>query len=34
MLKDWIELDEAVQHDIVPGFGKRLSGILEKCLFE
>ncbi|XP_078167910.1 protein ROOT HAIR DEFECTIVE 3-like [Carex rostrata] len=30
--EDWIELDEAVQHDIVPGFGKKLSAILEKCL--
>ncbi|KAJ3701927.1 hypothetical protein LUZ61_005632 [Rhynchospora tenuis] len=30
--EEWIELDEAVQHDVVPGFGKRLTAILEKCL--
>ncbi|URD89499.1 GTP-binding protein that may be involved in cell development (By similarity) [Musa troglodytarum] len=27
-----LQLEEAVQHDIVPGFGKKLSAILDKCL--
>ncbi|KAJ3671153.1 hypothetical protein LUZ60_008579 [Juncus effusus] len=32
--EEWIELEEEVQHDIVPGFGKKLSNILDKCLSE
>ncbi|XP_020105607.1 protein ROOT HAIR DEFECTIVE 3-like [Ananas comosus] len=30
--EEWQELEEAVQHDVVPGFGKKLSSILDKCL--
>ncbi|XP_072995520.1 protein ROOT HAIR DEFECTIVE 3-like [Typha latifolia] len=30
--EDWRQLEEDVQHDIVPGFGKKLSIILDKCL--
>ncbi|KAM7476049.1 hypothetical protein LguiB_023292 [Lonicera macranthoides] len=32
--KDWCELEEAVQSYPVPGFGKKLSAILETCLSE
>ncbi|KAI3521409.1 hypothetical protein L1887_10874 [Cichorium endivia] len=30
--EDWIELEEAVQSNFVPGFGKKLSSLLNKCL--
>ncbi|XP_009389470.2 protein ROOT HAIR DEFECTIVE 3 [Musa acuminata AAA Group] len=30
--EEWLQLEEAVQHDLVPGFGKKLSAILDKCL--
>ncbi|XP_010904950.1 protein ROOT HAIR DEFECTIVE 3 [Elaeis guineensis] len=30
--EEWLQLEEAVQHDIVPGFGKKLTAILDKCL--
>ncbi|KAH7686487.1 RHD3/Sey1 protein [Dioscorea alata] len=30
--KEWQQLEEAVENGIVPGFGKKLSSILEKCL--
>ncbi|XP_071728538.1 protein ROOT HAIR DEFECTIVE 3-like [Rutidosis leptorrhynchoides] len=30
--KDWVELEEAVQSNLVPGFGKKLSSLLSKCL--
>nr|GEV70739.1 protein root hair defective 3-like [Tanacetum cinerariifolium] len=29
---DWQELEEAVQSHLVPGFGKKLSSLLQKCL--
>ncbi|XP_073006806.1 protein ROOT HAIR DEFECTIVE 3-like isoform X2 [Typha latifolia] len=32
--EDWQQLEEAVQHDAVPGFGRKLSSILDKCLSE
>ncbi|RAL42419.1 hypothetical protein DM860_017599 [Cuscuta australis] len=32
--EEWCELNEAVQSHTVPGFGKRLNSILEKCLTE
>ena len=32
VLQEWLQLEEAVQHDLVPGFGKKLSAILDKCL--
>lgn len=31
-LQEWVQLEEAVQHDIVPGFGKKITAILDKCL--
>lgn len=30
--EDWIELEEAVQTNHVPGFGRKLSSLLNKCL--
>ncbi|CAD5189587.1 unnamed protein product [Musa acuminata subsp. malaccensis] len=27
----WVQLEEAVQHGIVPGFGKKLTAILNRC---
>ncbi|URD87802.1 GTP-binding protein that may be involved in cell development (By similarity) [Musa troglodytarum] len=30
--EEWLQLEKAVQHDLVPGFGKKLSAILDKCL--
>ncbi|KAI3766456.1 hypothetical protein L2E82_16514 [Cichorium intybus] len=30
--EDWIELEKAVQSNFVPGFGKKLSSLLNKCL--
>ncbi|XP_008808503.1 protein ROOT HAIR DEFECTIVE 3-like [Phoenix dactylifera] len=30
--EEWLQLEEAVQHDMVPGFGKKLTAILDKCL--
>ncbi|THU72093.1 hypothetical protein C4D60_Mb04t08460 [Musa balbisiana] len=30
--KEWVQLEEAVQHDLVPGFGKKITAILDKCL--
>ncbi|KAG6469468.1 hypothetical protein ZIOFF_074185 [Zingiber officinale] len=30
--EDWLQLEEVVQHSIVPGFGKKVSAILDKCL--
>nr|GEV40445.1 protein root hair defective 3-like [Tanacetum cinerariifolium] len=30
--EDWQELEEAVQSHLVPGFGKKLSSLLQKCL--
>ncbi|WOK91346.1 protein ROOT HAIR DEFECTIVE 3 [Canna indica] len=30
--EEWIQLEESVQHDIVPGFGKKLTALLDKCL--
>nr|GEU99773.1 protein root hair defective 3-like [Tanacetum cinerariifolium] len=30
--EDWQELEEAVQSHLVPGFGKKLSSLLNKCL--
>ncbi|CAD5183253.1 unnamed protein product [Musa acuminata subsp. malaccensis] len=30
-MEEWLQLEEAVQHDLVPGFGKKLSVILDKC---
>ncbi|GKB34906.1 root hair defective 3-like protein [Tanacetum coccineum] len=30
--EDWQELEEAVQSHLVPGFGKKLSSLLHKCL--
>ncbi|RRT51530.1 hypothetical protein B296_00051068 [Ensete ventricosum] len=32
VLQEWLQLEEAVQHDLVPGFGKKLSATLDKCL--
>ncbi|CAI0462091.1 unnamed protein product [Linum tenue] len=32
--KEWCEIDEAVQTDFLPGFGKKLSSILNICLTE
>ncbi|KAL1810583.1 protein ROOT HAIR DEFECTIVE 3 [Daucus carota subsp. sativus] len=32
--KDWLEVEEAVQSHPVPGFGKKLSSILDTCLSE
>ncbi|KAK1362827.1 Protein ROOT HAIR DEFECTIVE 3-like [Heracleum sosnowskyi] len=32
--KDWTEVEEAVQSHPVPGFGKKLSSILDTCLSE
>eukprot|EP00262_Sarcandra_glabra_P002598 TRINITY_DN1299_c0_g1_i7.p1 TRINITY_DN1299_c0_g1~~TRINITY_DN1299_c0_g1_i7.p1 ORF type:complete len:839 (-),score=166.53 TRINITY_DN1299_c0_g1_i7:268-2514(-) len=32
--EDWLKLVEAVESGLVPGFGKRLSSILDKCLSE
>ncbi|KAL2494043.1 Protein ROOT HAIR DEFECTIVE 3-like protein 2 [Forsythia ovata] len=32
--KEWMALEQAVQSDAVPGFGKRISSILEKYLSE
>ncbi|KAL8118744.1 hypothetical protein AgCh_016307 [Apium graveolens] len=32
--KDWTEVEETVQSHPVPGFGKKLSSILETCLSE
>ncbi|THU62517.1 hypothetical protein C4D60_Mb01t05970 [Musa balbisiana] len=31
-MEEWLQLEEAVRHDLVPGFGKNLSVILDKCL--
>ncbi|RWW75294.1 hypothetical protein BHE74_00016684 [Ensete ventricosum] len=31
-LQEWVQLEEAAQHDIVPGFGKKVTAILDKCL--
>ncbi|KAL8217358.1 hypothetical protein R6Q57_020731 [Mikania cordata] len=30
--EDWLELEEAVQSHLVPGFGKKLSSLLYNCL--
>ncbi|KAK9066181.1 hypothetical protein SSX86_013502 [Deinandra increscens subsp. villosa] len=30
--EDWLELEEAVQTHLVPGFGKKLSSLLQNCL--
>ncbi|WOL03009.1 protein ROOT HAIR DEFECTIVE 3 [Canna indica] len=30
--EEWLQLQEAVQQDLVPGFGKKLTLILDKCL--
>ncbi|THU44683.1 hypothetical protein C4D60_Mb02t09940 [Musa balbisiana] len=30
--QEWLQLEEAVRHDLVPGFGKKLSAILDMCL--
>ncbi|KAG1346335.1 protein ROOT HAIR DEFECTIVE 3 [Cocos nucifera] len=30
--EEWLQLEDAVQHHIVPGFGKKLTAILDKCL--
>ncbi|KAM0932498.1 putative P-loop containing nucleoside triphosphate hydrolase [Dioscorea sansibarensis] len=30
--EEWHQLEEAIENGIVPGFGKKLSSILEKCL--
>ncbi|XAR49943.1 hypothetical protein NMG60_11004129 [Bertholletia excelsa] len=32
--EDWCQIDEAVQNHPVPGFGKKLSTILDSCLIE
>ncbi|KAL9999391.1 putative P-loop containing nucleoside triphosphate hydrolase [Helianthus debilis subsp. tardiflorus] len=32
MNEDWLELEEAVQSHLVPGFGKKLSSLLYNCL--
>ncbi|KAJ1279210.1 hypothetical protein BS78_04G138000 [Paspalum vaginatum] len=32
--EEWRQFEEAVQHDYVPGFGKKLSSILDRCLSE
>ncbi|CAL9062744.1 unnamed protein product, partial [Musa banksii] len=29
--EEWVQLEEAVQHGIVPGFGKKLTAILNRC---
>ncbi|KAG6517479.1 hypothetical protein ZIOFF_020871 [Zingiber officinale] len=31
--EEWLHLEEATQNDLVPGFGKKLSSILDKCLY-
>ncbi|XP_042468131.1 protein ROOT HAIR DEFECTIVE 3-like isoform X2 [Zingiber officinale] len=31
--EEWLHLEEATQNDLVPGFGKKLSSILNKCLY-
>ncbi|CAD6250966.1 unnamed protein product [Miscanthus lutarioriparius] len=31
---EWQQVEEAVQHDYVPGFGKKLSSLLDRCLSE
>ncbi|XP_024969122.1 protein ROOT HAIR DEFECTIVE 3-like [Cynara cardunculus var. scolymus] len=31
--EDWLELEEAVQSQLVPGFGRKLSSLLSNCLF-
>ena len=33
-VKEWQQFEEAIQHDYVPGFGKKLSSILDRCLSE
>jgi len=33
-VKEWQQFEEAVQHDFVPGFGKKLSSLLDRCLSE
>ncbi|XP_076881841.1 protein ROOT HAIR DEFECTIVE 3-like [Bidens hawaiensis] len=30
--EDWLELEEAVQNHLVPGFGRKLSSLLNSCL--
>ncbi|XP_076958102.1 protein ROOT HAIR DEFECTIVE 3-like [Bidens hawaiensis] len=30
--EDWLDIEEAVQSHLVPGFGKKLSSLLSKCL--
>ncbi|ONM40595.1 Protein ROOT HAIR DEFECTIVE 3 [Zea mays] len=32
--EEWQQLEEAVQHDFVPGFGKKISSLLDRCLSE
>ncbi|KAG2658547.1 hypothetical protein PVAP13_1KG302010 [Panicum virgatum] len=32
--EEWQQFEEAIQHDYVPGFGKKLSSILDRCLSE
>ncbi|KAK8462180.1 hypothetical protein SEVIR_1G166100v4 [Setaria viridis] len=32
--EEWQQFEEAVQHDYVPGFGKKLSSLLDRCLSE
>ncbi|GJN13225.1 hypothetical protein PR202_ga31572 [Eleusine coracana subsp. coracana] len=32
--EEWQHIEEAVQHDYVPGFGKKLNNLLDKCLSE
>uniref|UniRef100_A0A0E0MYD0 GB1/RHD3-type G domain-containing protein n=1 Tax=Oryza rufipogon TaxID=4529 RepID=A0A0E0MYD0_ORYRU len=32
--EEWQQFEEAVQHDYVPGFGKKISNLLDRCLSE
>jgi hypothetical protein len=32
--KEWQQFEEAVQNDYVPGFGKKISSLLDRCLSE
>ncbi|AQK96226.1 Protein ROOT HAIR DEFECTIVE 3 [Zea mays] len=32
--EEWQQFEEAVQHDFVTGFGKKLSSLLDRCLSE
>ncbi|XP_066331758.1 LOW QUALITY PROTEIN: protein ROOT HAIR DEFECTIVE 3-like [Miscanthus floridulus] len=32
--EEWLQVEEAVQHGYVPGFGKKLSSLLDRCLSE